>query len=110
MSDNGWSSELIPMIRKVMPGIIAQEIAGVQPMTDIFKPRQKFIKVDQTVDKLPAPPEGYLTVDVAGEVALWIEEQPIYMWKHGDVPAYSFGMERYTVSEQLYTWMSLRWT
>ena len=107
---NDWSKVLIPMVRKYMPGVIAQEIVSVQPMTDVFKPRPKFMLVDQPVDKLPAPPEGYLTVDVAGEVAMWIEEQAIHMWKHGDVPAYAFGMERYTVSEQLYTMMALRWS
>ena len=110
MNNKDWNSVLIPMIRKIMPAVIAQEIVGVQPMTDVFKPRPKFIRVDQTVDKLPKPPEGYLTVDVAGEVAMWLEEQPIHMWKHGDVPAYAFGMERYTVSEQLYTWMALKWS
>ena len=109
MSDD-WSSVLIPMIRKMMPAIIAQEIVGVQPMTDILKPRPKFMLVDQSVDKLQAPPKGYLTVDVVGEVAMWIEEQAIHMWKHGDIPAYAFGMERYTVSEQLYTMIALRWS
>lgn len=72
----------------------------------IFK---KFIVIDQTVDNLPAPPKGYLTVDVTIEVSQWIEQQPLYMWKHGDVPAYSGAMDRYTISEQLYAWLALRW-
>ena len=110
MNDKNWGSVLIPVIRKIAPTVIAQEIAGVQPMTDVFKPRPKFMLVDQSEDKLPKPPNGYLTVDVAGEVAMGIEEQAIHMWKHGDVPAYAFGMERYTVSEQLYTMMALRWS
>ena len=105
------NSVLIPMIRKIMPAVIAQDIVGVQPMTGgITPPRKKFILLDQTVDNLPAPPDGYVTVDVMGEVARWIEEQAIHMWKFGDVPAYSFGMERYTISEELYTMMALKWS
>ena len=107
--DNDWTSILIPMIRKVMPTVIAQDIVGVQPMT-MPKYLDKVLVVDQTIDKLPAPPEGHLTVDVDWEVAKWIESQPIHMWKYGDVPAYSASRERYTISEQLYTWLTLRWS
>lgn len=106
MNDNDWNSVLIPMIRKVMPAIVAQDIVGVQPMSAINAEPIVVVEPNQP----PGPPEGYLTVDVLGEVALWIEEQPIYMWKHGDIPAYAFGRERYTVSEQLYTWMRLKWS
>lgn len=111
------ASILIPIIRKMMPAVIAQDIVGVQgmqgPAGQIFNikaDRRKFLIVDQTIDKLPSPPKGYLTVDVVGEVALWLEEQPIHLWKHGDVPAYSFGMERYTVSEELLTMLMLRFS
>ena len=118
MANNDWNSILLPMIRKTLPGVIAQDIVGVQPMaTDVaqvFSIKSKYLEkiliVDQTVDKLPAPPAGHMTVDVDWEVAQWIQKQPIHMWKFGDVPAYSSARERFTVSEQLYTWMTLRWS
>lgn len=109
MNNKDWNSVLIPMIRKMMPTLIAQEIVGVQPMT-MPKHLPKFMVVDQTVDKLPAPPEGHLTVDVDFEVSRWIQEQPIYMWKFGDVPAYSGARDRFTISKQLYSWMALKWS
>ena len=118
MEHNNWTNILLPMIRKTLPEIIAQDIAGTQPMSvdvaQVFniKPKylEKILVVDQTVDKLPAPPAGHLTVDVDWEVSQWIQQQPIHMWKFGDVPAYSGARDRFTVSEQLYTWMTLRWS
>lgn len=109
---NNWSKVLIPMVRKMMPGIIAQEIVGVQPMSGVDQEpvRPKFRRVDQVPDGLPPPPDGYITVDVGYEVARWLNDQPIHMWKFCDVPAYSMSMERYTVSEQLYTMMALKWS
>lgn len=105
------------MIRQQLPALVAQDIASVQPITSTFGglfntkiDRRKFFVVDQTVDKLPAPPKGYLVVDALGEVGRWIEQQPIHMWKYGDVPAYSGAMDRWIISEQLYTLMALKWT
>lgn len=106
---NDWASVLIPMIRNVVPTLIAQEIVGVQPMT-MPKKLPKFMVVDQTADNLPAAPEGYLTVDVDFEVSLWIQDQPAYMWKFGEIPAYSGSRDRFTISDQLYTWMTLKWS
>ena len=79
-------------------------------MSGELRPRKKFIKIDQTVDKMPAAPEGYVTVDVVGEVARWIEDQAIHLWKFGDVPAYNSMMDRYTISDELYTMMALKWS
>jgi hypothetical protein len=72
--------------------------------------KNRFYLVNQSVDNLPEPPKGYLTVDVDFEISKWIEEQPLYMWKHGDVPAYAANKDRYTISEELYTWLTVRWT
>ena len=112
------NSDWVSLIRNSLPGLIAQEIAGIQPMpSDVakvfgIKPKylEKILVVDQTVDKLPAPPAGHMTVDVDWEVSQWIQQQPIHMWKFGDVPAYSGARDRFTVSEQLYTWMTLKFS
>ena len=114
MANNDW----IGLIRNHLPGIMAQEIAGIQPMpSDVakvfgIKPKylEKILVVDQTVDGLPAAPAGHMTVDVDWEVSEWIQQQPVYMWKFGDVPAYSGARDRFTVSEQLYTWMTLKFS
>ena len=118
MSNNDWGSVLLPMIRKVMPSVLAKEIIGVQPMTGsngqvfdmTYTVPKSFRLVDHILDGLPPPPDGYLTVDVNWEVARWLKDQPIHMWKFCDVPAYSMSMKRYTISEKLYTMMALRWS
>lgn len=118
MSNNDWSSVLLSTIRKVMPSVLANEVTGVQPMTgatgQVFDIKYEWSKpfrlVDQVLDGLPPPPDGYLTVDVNWEVARWLNNQPIDMWKLCDVPAYSMSMERYTISEKLYTMMALKWS
>lgn len=107
---------IMPAIRKLMPSVIAQDIVSVQPMTspnglvfDIkYEAPKSFVRVDASKDGLPLPPEGYIAVDVNWEVARWISEQPIHMWKFRDAPAYSPVMERYTISEKLYTLMAVR--
>lgn len=114
MANNDWAN----LIRHSLPGLIAQDLAGIQPMpADVakvfgMKPKylEKILVVDQTVDKLPAPPAGHMTIDVDWEVSEWIQQQPIHMWKFGDVAAYSGTRDRFTVSEQLYTWMTLKFS
>ena len=96
---------LIPMIRKVMPGIIAQDIIGVQPM---IKPKMlpAFIILD--VDGIP---NGHYGVEVSLEVQHWIEQQPIHMWKYFDGPEdMRSSRQQFLVSEQLYNWMTMRWS
>lgn len=111
------TKKLIPLLRQQIPALMAQDIAGIQPMSyklgDLFKiktDRRKFFIVDQTKDKLPGPPDGYVIVDALGEIGRWIEQQPVHMWKYGDVPAYSGAMDRWIISEQLYTLMALKWS
>lgn len=106
---------LIPVLRKIVPHLVANQIAGVQPMMTagvggIFRSTQeKFFLIDQTTDGLWAPPAGYVTVDVITEISQWIEQHPLSMWKPGDVPAYNPMMDRFTISEELYTLMALKW-
>lgn len=69
-----------------------------------------FFIVNQPKDGLPAPPEGYVVIDCTTPVSAWIVSQPISKWKFGDVPAYSGHMDRYIISEQLYTEIALRFS
>ena len=96
---------LIPMIRKVMPKIIAQDIVGVQPM---IKPKMlpKFIVLD-----VQDVPDGHYALEVDFEVQHWIAQQPVHMWKYFDGPEdMRIDRHRYLVSEQLYNWMLMRWS
>ena len=112
---NENKSVLIPIIRKIMPEIIAQDIVGVQPMTNntgaIFNIKSKYLpkftKID--VDGIPA---GHYGVDVSFEVQLWIEQQPIHMWKYvdGTEDMSRIDRQQFLVSEQLYNWMTMRWS
>lgn len=108
MSDD-WANILIPMIRTVLPMVTAESIVNVQQMHNPFN-NTKFIKVNQSKDHLCNPPDGYVTIDVITDISIWIEKQPIHMWKYGDVPAYSGHMDRFTISEELYTWLVVKWT
>ena len=97
---------------------MCEDIVSVQPMSgsagQIFKLRHvttpKYYLVDPTIDNLPKPPKGYLTIEANFEISRWITEQPPHMWKHGDVPAYVSVKDRFTISEQLYTLLALRWS
>jgi hypothetical protein len=96
---------MIPMIRKILPKLIAQDIVGVQPM-DLTPP--KWVTVTNHNETVP---EGYVVVDVNREVSHWIEQQALYMWKHGELKATRPGFwDRYIISEELLTWLSLRWS
>ena len=108
----------VVMSKKINIASLSDMIVGVQPMTGpagkIFTIKHRIAKryeiIDQTIDNLPKPPEGYLTIEVDLEISKWIEENPIHMWKFGDVPAYSPNRNRYTISSELYSWLILRWS
>lgn len=94
---------LLPIIRKHMPTLIAQNIVGVQPM-NLTLPRYQIVSDSNT----PVP-NGYIKIDVRKEISDWIEQQPIYMWKHGE-PGVMVGFyNRYIISEELLSWLILRW-
>lgn len=95
---------LLPMIRKVMPKIIAQDIVGVQPM-NLNPPKWTSITEHNEII-----PKGYVVVDVNREVSAWIEEQALCMWKHGELKTVMAGFyDRYIISEELLSWLILRW-
>ena len=104
---------LIPIIRRIMPTLIAHQIVGVQPMTgptgSIFGTRRpKFERLDIDVydDAIPVP-DGYCVVDVNLQVCEWIREQPIHLWKY--VNSDSFIRDRIVIADDLYTALALRW-
>lgn len=56
-------------------------------------------------------PAGHVVVDATRAVGKWIEEQPIHMWKFDTIPAdQALMMDRYVMSERLYTLLVLRWS
>jgi hypothetical protein len=102
------------MIRKVMPGLIANQIIGVQPMTgptgQIHTLRTRYptiLNFTIILDHAYDVPNDYCVVDVAPKVASWIEEQDITLWKPIDNSSY---LEQYIISNTLYTLMALRWS
>lgn len=112
----------IPMLRKILPLTIAKDIAGVQPMTamnSVFTVRNgkvsfhNFIIVEnQNECVLYDTPEcTHYAVDVKPAVETWIKEQPIHMWKHAEeIEDCHIFYSRYIISEELLSWMTLRWT
>jgi hypothetical protein len=99
---------LIPMIRNFLPTIISEDIVGVQPMTEFPIPK-KMPAYREPTEYNEQVPKGYLVVDVNREISQWIEEQPIYHWKHGQLEQLTGFWDRYIISEKIYTWMKLRW-
>lgn len=71
----------------------------------VFNPGQwiQLIKDTSYVD-VPIP-EGYCVVEVGVEIAPWIEQQDISLWKPID-----FGMAQYIISKNLYTMMILKYS
>lgn len=105
--DDDKMNILIPMIRNITPTTLAQDIVGVQPMSGFPIPRI-MPKYQQSTEYTGHVPDGYLVMDADREISQWIEQQPIYHWKHGYERVAGF-WDRYIISEQLYTWLKLRW-
>lgn len=54
-------------------------------------------------------PTGDRVVDVGGDISRWIQEQPIHLWKPEyarDIPVFC---DRYTIADELYTLLLLKW-
>jgi hypothetical protein len=54
-------------------------------------------------------PSGESVYVVTPDLAIWVEKQPIYMWKHYDHGPVE-GLNYYLLSEELLSWMILRWS
>jgi hypothetical protein len=65
------SKVINPLVHNVIPGILAEEIMGVQPMM-----LSDFLIIDLDPGIIP---EGHVLVDVKYEIKSWIEEQPVYL-------------------------------
>jgi hypothetical protein len=94
--------------------MIASQLVGIQPMTgptgQIFTLRVRYpdaLNFTLISDHEYIVPNDYCVVDVAPKVASWIEEQDITLWKPIDNSSY---LERYTISNTLYTLMALRYS
>ena len=104
-TQENMASVLIPVIRKMMPVIISQDIIGVQSMgMTLPKPYEVL------PDHFPPAPEGHLVIDANFKVSAWIQEQPIHMWKWHEDCKTPFGLHRFYISEKLYTLLVLKWS
>lgn len=102
---NGWPKVLIPMIKNVMPILVADKIMGKPPSK-----RLTYEQLDGGWEKTTPP--GHVTIMTNVEIAHWIEQQPIHMWKYIDLETDSkhYALNtHFIVSEQLLTWLQLRW-
>lgn len=97
-----WTSVLMPIIKNLTPTLLAADILGVQPMFSAPS-------YEQASEYTEIVPDGYLVVNANREVSIWIEEQPLHMWKHGELTNSSVFYDRYIISEQLFTWLKMRW-
>lgn len=116
-----FDKTLIPMIRKLMPISIAKDIVGVQPMTGtnpIFQMKDgKVAFKNYTLARnqnecvlYDKPDCTYYAVDVRPIVEEWLIEQPLHMWKNAEeIEDCQMSCTRYIISEELLTWMTLRW-
>lgn len=55
-------------------------------------------------------PTGRRVIDVVIPIGKWIQQQPEDQWYKCQGPAISFIMDRYIVSDELYTIMVLKWS
>jgi hypothetical protein len=109
--------ELLPLIRKVVPGLIAQDIVGVQPMQapvgKVFTMKSKYMTYNVLKDGWDKTcPPGHSAIETNVEIAHWIEQQPIHMWKYIDLQTgdKTFQLNTYFfVSNELLTWLRMRW-
>jgi hypothetical protein len=111
---------LIPVIRKVMPAFIAQDIVGVQPMASNFIFTMRHDKVSFKNYTLAlnqnecvlydTTEQKHYAVDVLPKAEEWLMTQPIHMWKHAEeTDGCQITCTRYIINQELLTWMTLKW-
>lgn len=107
-------SVILPVIRKVMPNIIANDILSVQPMTanmtNPFTKKWERVGIDVPTDK-------WVYNIRSQEIRTWVEEQPAHMWKfydidnhNRDLPTSVFVGGNYVFTEEMEAWFQLRWS
>lgn len=90
---------LIPVLRKHLPTIVAQDILGVELMSSLFEP-YKVLSEDNW--------DFHVTVDVNDEVAEWIWQQPVSEWAAASSFAWPYA--RYYITQELLTLIALKWS
>lgn len=95
------------------PEILSREILSVQPMANMMNPfSKKWEKVGMDM-----PTDKWVYNIRVQEIRDWIEEQPIHMWKHYDIPESkinevsinAFIGQNYIFTEEMESWFQLRW-
>ena len=102
---------------KYDPITIAKEICSVQPMPAIANMMNPFSKKWEKVG-MDMPTDKWVYNIRVQEIRDWIEEQPIHMWKHYDIPESkinevsinAFIGENYIFTEEMELWFQLRWS
>lgn len=96
------------------PDILAQEILSVQPIANMINPfAKKWVRVG-----IDGPTNKWVFNIRLQEIRDWIEEQPIHMWKHYEVPQSwidevsinAFLGQNYIFTEEMEAWFQLRWS
>lgn len=106
------NSVLLPVIKRVMPNIIAQDIISVQPMGSVYPYYNAWSKVG-----IHIPTDHWVYNVRSQEIRTWIEEQPAYMWKFYDIDVYNLDLpasvilgSNYVFTEEMEAWFTLRWS
>lgn len=99
---------LIPILRKHIPKILAEDILGVQPM--IFNYRLLSV---ETIDNV----KWYRVRAPSSEIIEWIRSQDNELWRHEDFGVYEQGSTlsqlggiKFMLHEKLYTIFALKWS
>lgn len=111
----------IPILRKLLPTTIAQDIVGVQPMrktNPIFELKdgkvgfKNYILARNQNECVlyDTPEQMHYAVDVRPVVEEWLKTQPIHMWKYAEeTEDCQISCTRYIINEELLTWMTIKW-
>ena len=101
---------MLNTIRRVMPNVIANEIIGVQPMTDVSRFIKKWEKIGMDI-----PTDTWVYNIRSHEIRDWVEEQPVHMWKFYDLTdtKLDFSLstlgQNYVFTKEMEVWFELRW-
>lgn len=116
------NKNFLPILRKILPTMMAKDIVGVQPMAGtnpIFTMKDGKVAFknytlapNQNECVLHDTPDcTYYAVDVRPVVEEWLLIQPLHMWKYAEeTEDCHFACERYIISEELLTWMTIKWS
>lgn len=115
---SNFLQKIIKKFRKQVPIDLAQQIAGVQPMTSpvgqIFRMKMSYdIKIDSYIvtddqSECLAYSGTHVRVDVNKTISDWIQKQPEHMWKWSNIDTSFFGYKRFIVNEELFTLLAMK--